>query len=68
VVPETKEQLDVTNFVMRRVLPAAREVIGQAERIVLSKRDSERVLDLLKNPPRPARALMAAAKRRRLRR
>jgi uncharacterized protein (DUF1778 family) len=58
------ERLDVTSFIMRRVLPAAREVVDQAERLVLSKRDSERVLKLLEAPPKPARALLEAAKRR----
>ena len=34
------------------------------ERIVLSRRDSERVLALLENPPAPTPALMEAARRR----
>jgi len=58
------ERLDVTSFIMRNVLPAAREVIDRAERIVLSERDTERVLDLLENPPKPTQALLAAARRR----
>lgn len=58
------ERLDVTSFIMRNVLPAAREVVDRAERIVLSERDSLRVLELLENPPKPTPALMAAAKRR----
>jgi uncharacterized protein (DUF1778 family) len=58
------ERLDVTSFIMRNVLPAAREVVGQAERIVLTERDSARVLELLENPPEPTPALMAAARRR----
>jgi uncharacterized protein (DUF1778 family) len=56
------ERLDVTSFIMRNVLPAAREVIDRAERIVLSERDTERVLDLLENPPKPTPALLAAAR------
>ena len=59
------ERLDVTSFIMRNVLPAAREVIDRAERIVLSERDSRRVLELLENPPEPTPALVAAARRRR---
>jgi len=59
------ERLDVTSFIMRNVLPAAREVIDRAERIVLSERDSGRVLQLLENPPEPTPALVAAARRRR---
>jgi uncharacterized protein (DUF1778 family) len=58
------QRLDVTSFVMRQVLPAAREVVDRAERIVLSERDSARVLKLLDNPPRPTKVLVAAARRR----
>ena len=58
------ERLDVTSFIMRNALPAAREVIDRAERIVLSERDSGRVLKLLENPPKPTPALLAAARRR----
>jgi uncharacterized protein (DUF1778 family) len=58
------ERLDLTSFVMRNVLPAARATVDRAERIVLSQRDSVRVLELLENPPKPSRALIAAAKRR----
>ena len=58
------ERLDVTSFIMRTVLPSAREVVNQAERIVLSRRDTERVLQLLEHPPKPAPALVAAARRR----
>ena len=58
------ERLDVTSFIMRNVLPTARNVVDRAERIVLSARDSKRVLKLLENPPKPTPALMAAARRR----
>ena len=58
------ERLDVTSFIMRNVLPVARDVIDRAERIVLSRRDTKRVLDLLENPPRPTKALLSAARRR----
>jgi uncharacterized protein (DUF1778 family) len=58
------ERLDVTSFIMRNVLPTARKVVDRAERIVLSERDSERVLQLLENPPKPSTALLAAARRR----
>jgi len=61
------ERLDVTSFIMRNVLPAARDVVDRAERIVLSERDSARVLRLLEKPPRPTSALLAAARRRRKR-
>lgn len=58
------ERLDVTSFIMRTVLPAARRVVDRAERIVLSERDTARVLKLLENPPKPTPALIAAARRR----
>jgi uncharacterized protein (DUF1778 family) len=58
------ERLDVTSFIMRSVLPVARDVVDRAERIVLSKRDTKRVLDLLENPPKPTKALLSAARRR----
>lgn len=58
------ERLDVTSFIMRSVLPVARDVLDRAERIVLSERDTRRVLDLLENPPKPTKALLAAARRR----
>jgi uncharacterized protein (DUF1778 family) len=57
------EQLDITRFIMRNVLPVARGVIERSERIVLSPRDSKRVLQLLEKPPKPTAALIAAARR-----
>ncbi len=59
------ERLDLTSFIMRNALAAAREVVDRAERIDLSERDAERVLALLENPPKPTSALLAAARRRR---
>jgi uncharacterized protein (DUF1778 family) len=58
------ERLDVTSFIMRSALPAARAAVDRAERIVLSERDSARVLELLESPPKPTSALLAAARRR----
>ena len=58
------ERLDMTSFIMRNVLPAAHESVQRAERIALSERDTERVLELLENPPKPTPALIAAARRR----
>jgi uncharacterized protein (DUF1778 family) len=57
------ERLDVTSFIMRNVLPVAQDVVDRAERIVLSDRDTRRVLKLLENPPKPTKALLAAARR-----
>jgi uncharacterized protein (DUF1778 family) len=56
------ERTDLTSFVLRTVLPAARTVIERAERLELSERDSLKVLDLLENPPAPNARLRAAAK------
>jgi uncharacterized protein (DUF1778 family) len=58
------ERLDLTSFIMRNALPAARDVIEKADRIVLSERDTRRVLDLLENPPAPTQALIDAMRRR----
>ena len=56
------EHLDLTSFVMRSAVPAAREVVERSDRIVLSERDSLRILDLLENQPTPTASLIAAAK------
>lgn len=58
------ERLDVTSFILRNALPAARDVVDRSERIILSERDTARVLELLENPPQPTAALLAAARRR----
>jgi len=58
------ERLDVTSFIMRNMLSVAREVVDRGERVVLSRRDSRRVLKLLERPPKPTPALIAAARRR----
>ena len=55
------EQTDMTDFILRNALHAADAVIEQAERVVLSERDSLRVLELLENPPAPTARLIAAA-------
>ena len=56
------EHLDLTSFVMRAAVPAAREVVERTEQIELSERDTLRVLALLENPPPPNAKLAAAAK------
>jgi len=53
---------DLTGFVLRHALRAARAVIKEADRVQLSERDSLRVLDLLENPPAPNSRLRAAAR------
>jgi uncharacterized protein (DUF1778 family) len=53
---------NLTDFVIRTAVEAARTVIEQEERIQLSGRDSLRVLELLENPPVPNARLLAAAR------
>ena len=53
---------DLTDFVRRHSLNAARAVIQEAEHLELSERDSLRVLAMLENPPKPNAKLLAAAK------
>jgi uncharacterized protein (DUF1778 family) len=52
---------DLTDFVVRHALRAARSVIAEAEQVQLSERDSLRVLELLEDPPAPNFRLIAAA-------
>lgn len=52
---------DLTDFVLRHALSAAKAVIHEADRLQLSERDSLRVLEMLENPPQPNARLMAAA-------
>jgi len=51
---------DLTDFVIQNALRAAKTVIEDAERIVLSARDSLLVLNLLENPPAPNAKLRTA--------
>ena len=57
----TLQHTNLTEFVIRTVVSAAREVIEQNERVELTQRDSLHVLDLLEEPPEPNEKLMAAA-------
>ena len=56
------EQTDLTDFILRTVLRAARQVIKEYEQLQLSPRDSLRVLELLENPPAPNAKLRKAAR------
>jgi uncharacterized protein (DUF1778 family) len=56
------EHTDMTDFVLRSALDAARKVIERAERLALTERDSMRVLDALESPPAPNDKLVAAAR------
>ena len=53
---------DLTDFVIRHAVRAAKAVIEDADRVQLSERDSLRVLALLENPPAPNARLLAAAR------
>jgi len=53
--------MDLTSFILGKMLPEARAVIENAERLALSERDSLRVLALLENPPAPNEKLRRAS-------
>lgn len=59
---------DLTDFVLQQALREARAVIEEAERVVLTERDSLRVLDMLEHPPAPnanlRKAIAALPKRK----
>jgi uncharacterized protein (DUF1778 family) len=56
------KRLDLTGYILRNVLPQAEADIAEAERLVLSERDSLKVLELLENPPPAPDRLVRAAK------
>jgi uncharacterized protein (DUF1778 family) len=53
---------DLTDFVLRHALRAAKDAVEEADHVRLSERDSLRVLDLLEHPPAPNARLLAAAR------
>lgn len=53
----------ITDFVLRTVLDASREIIARNDKIHLSERDSLRVLEAIE-PPTPNARLIVAAKAR----
>ena len=56
------KRVDLTGYILGKVLPQAEADISEAERLVLTERDSLRVLELLEHPPRPPGRLLRAAK------
>lgn len=58
----TLEGTDLTAFILKNALKAAKTVIETSEHISLSHRDSLAVLQLLENPPPPNQKLIEAAK------
>lgn len=59
--PAALQHTNMTEFVIRNVVTAARKVIDQSERLELSERDSLHILDLLDEPPLPNKKLLKAA-------
>ncbi len=57
----TLQNTNLTEFVLRNIVPVARKIVDDNERLKLSERDSLRVMELLDNPPAPNAKLMAAA-------
>ncbi len=55
-------QTDMTTFILRTVLREAQTVIEEHERVKLSERDSQLVMELLENPPAPNARLRKAAR------
>jgi len=55
------KRTDLTDFVVRHAVRAAKEVIEKSDHIRLTEADSLMVLDLLENPPAPNAKLHAAA-------
>jgi uncharacterized protein (DUF1778 family) len=56
------KRLDLTGYILGAALPQAEADIAEAERLVLSERDSLRVLALLENPSGAPDRLTRAAK------
>lgn len=50
--------VDLTSFVLSNVVPVAREIVEQKERLQVSTRDLQAVADLLADPPAPPAALL----------
>ncbi|MCC8366105.1 DUF1778 domain-containing protein [Xenorhabdus sp. PB61.4] len=55
------QQTNLTDFVVSNVLPIAKKVVEDEERVHLTERDSKLVMELLDNPPEPNAKLLAAA-------
>ena len=51
--------VDLTSFVMANVVPVAREIVAQRERLKVTAADFKAVVALLENPPPPTEALIA---------
>jgi uncharacterized protein (DUF1778 family) len=56
------QQTDMTTFILRTALREAQSVIEEHERVKLSERDSQVVMELLENPPGANAKLRKAAR------
>lgn len=56
------QRTNLTEFMVRNAVEAARAVIQKEEQVFLSERDSLRVLEALENPPKPNEKLLRAAR------
>lgn len=54
---------NITSFVLAVALPEARKILSEAESMILSAKDSKRVMAYLDQPPAPTPTLLAAAAR-----
>lgn len=54
------EQTNLTEFVVRNTLAAAQKIIEKHDQLHLSRKDSLLALNLLDNPPKPNKKLLAA--------
>jgi uncharacterized protein (DUF1778 family) len=67
VAAAARDNADVAEFILGCALHEERRTIVRTDRIVLSRRDCIRVLDLLENPPAPTASLMRSAAEYRVR-
>ncbi|AEZ46595.1 hypothetical protein CW298_1195 [Salmonella enterica subsp. enterica serovar Muenchen] len=55
------QQTNLTDFVVSNVLPVAQKIVDAAERVYLTERDTQMIMEILDNPPAPNEKLLAAA-------
>ncbi len=54
------QQTNLTDFVVSNVLPVAQKIVDAAERVYLTERDTQMIMEILDNPPAPNEKLAAA--------
>lgn len=55
------QRVNLTDFFISNLLPAAQKIVDANEQVHLTERDTQRVMALLDNPPAPNKNLLAAA-------